>query len=311
MKESFKDKNTWFNFAVLLMFTVIIIPFEILCLNGLSDGVLYKFKEYLKPICILLSLIMLAVSFFFYLKKLDGAYKLCISLYVLLVFALVVIFIMQKSGFFKMIKTPETFAEYLEKSGQWMAIAYILLQFLQVIILPIPSFVSTVAGVALFGALPTLFYSYCAIVPASIIAFFLGRKLGRKAVVWMIGESTLVKWQTKLKGKDNLILTSMFLLPLFPDDILCFVAGLSSMSNKYFIIMILICRLVNLTGTTFSIDFIPFTTWWGIALWIILGIVFSLVFLYIYKNTDKFESFFKKNFFKKTDSDDDTVKGNE
>ena len=83
------------------------------------------------------------------------------------------------------------------------------------------------------------------------------------------------------------------------------------MSNKYFIIMILICRLVNLTGTTFSIDFIPFTTWWGIALWIILGIVFSLVFLYIYKNTDKFERFFKKNFFKKTDSDDDTVKGNE
>ena len=206
---------------------------------------------------------------------------------------------MQKSGFFKMIKTPESFKEYLEKSGQWMPIAYILLQFLQVVILPIPSFVSTVAGVALFGAFPTLLYSYCAIVPASIVAFFIGRKLGRKAVVWMIGESTLLKWQTKLKGKDNLILTTMFLLPLFPDDILCFVAGLSSMSNKYFIVMILICRLVNLTGTTYSIDFIPFTAWWGIAIWIILAIVFSLAFLYIYKNTDKFEAWFKGLFSKK------------
>ncbi len=299
MKEVFKEKNTWLNLAILLMFTAIVIPFELLCLDSLKEGSLYKLKEYLKPICIFLSFGMLVVSFFFFLKKMNGAYKLCISIYVLLAFALIVLFIMQKSGFFKVIKTPESFAEYLENSGRWMAIAYILLQFLQVLILPIPSFVSTVAGVALFGALPTLFYSYCAIVPASIIAFFVGRKLGRKAVVWMIGETTLVKWQTKLKGKDNLILTTMFLLPLFPDDILCFVAGLSSMSNKYFIIMILICRLVNLTGTTYSIDFIPFTTWWGIALWIILGIAFSLVFLCIYKNTDKLEAFLKKTFSKK------------
>ena len=299
MKEVFKDKKTWFNLAVLLMFTAIIIPFEILCLNEISDGILYKFKEYLKPIAIILSVSMLAISFFLFLKKFDGAYKLCISAYLLLIFALVVVFIMQKSGFFKMIKTPESFKEYLEKSGQWMPIAYILLQFLQVVILPIPSFVSTLAGVALFGAFPTLLYSYCAIVPASILAFFFGRKFGRKAVVWMIGESTLLKWQNKLKGQDNLILTAMFLLPLFPDDILCFVAGLSSMSNKYFIVMILICRLVNLTGTVYSIDFIPFTTWWGITIWIVLAIVFSLAFLYVYKNTDKFEKSFNRFFSKK------------
>ena len=300
MKEVFKDKKTWFNLAVLLMFTAIIIPFEILCLNEVSDGILYKFREYLKPIFILLSLGMLAISFFFFLKKFDGAYKLCISAYVLLIFGLIVVFVMQKSGFFKMIKTPESFKEYLEKSGQWMPIAYILLQFLQVIILPIPSFVSTVAGVALFGALPTLLYSYCAIVPASILAFFFGRKLGRKAVVWMIGESTLAKWQEKLHGKDNLILTTMFLLPLFPDDILCFVAGLSSISNKYFIVMILICRLVNLTGTTYSINFIPFNTWWGILLWGILGIAFGLLFVCVYKRTDDIEKWFKGKFSKKS-----------
>ena len=299
MKNALKNKNTWFNLAVLLVFTAIIIPFEILCINQLKEGFLYKFREYLKPICVILSLLMLVVSFSFYLKKSDGLYKLCISLYVLLTFALIVVFVMQKSGFFEMIKTPESFAQYLEKSGRWMPIAYILLQFLQVLILPIPSFVSTVAGVALFGAFPTLIYSYCAIVPASIIGFLFGRKLGRKAVVWMIGEATLLKWQEKLHGKDNLILTAMFLLPLFPDDILCFVAGLSSMSNKYFIAMIFICRLINLTGTTYSIDFIPFTTWWGILLWVILGIIFGLIFLYVYRRTDEIEAWFKKNFNKK------------
>ena len=294
MKNTLKNKNTWFNLAVLLLFTAIIIPFEILCLNQVNEGILHEIKEYLTPICVILSIIMLFVSFFFFLKKMDGLFKLCIIIYILLSFSLIVVFLMQKSGFFEMIKTPESFAEYLEKSGQWMPIAYILLQFLQVLILPIPSVVSTAAGVALFDAFPTLLYSYCAIVPASIIAFFLGRKLGRKAVVWMIGESTLVKWQEKLHGKDNLVLTAMFLLPVFPDDVLCFVAGLSSMSNKYYIVMILICRLVNISGTVYSLNFIPFTTWWGILLWIILAIVFCLIFFYVYKRTDEIEQWFKK-----------------
>lgn len=294
MKNFFKEKTTWINFSLLLAFTIVAIVFEILCFSQLKAGILFSLKSYFLPISILLTVSAFVVSFIFYYKRKDEWYKFCISLFILLCFTLVVLFVMQKSGFFAVVETPERFAEYLEKSGKWMPIAYIVLQFLQVLILPIPSFVSTMAGVALFGALPTLLYSYCAIVPASIIAFFFGRKLGRKAVVWMIGESTLVKWQSKLKGKDNLILTSMFLLPLFPDDILCFVAGLSSMSNKYFLGMILICRLINLTGTTFSIDFIPFTTWWGILLWCILGVIFSLVFIYIYKRTDEIETLFKK-----------------
>ena len=293
MKNLFKEKSTWLNFFLLLTFTTISIIFEVLCFSQITTGLLYSLKTYLLPTAILLTFFAFGIAFFFYCKKKDEWYKFFISLFILLCFSLIVLFIMQKSGFFGVVESPERFAEYLEKSGRWMPIAYIVLQFLQVLILPIPSFVSTMAGVALFGALPTLLYSYCAIVPASIIAFFFGRKLGRRAVVWMIGESTLVKWQNKLKGKDNLILTSMFLLPLFPDDILCFVAGLSSMSNKYFIVMILICRLVNLTGTTFSIDFIPFTTWWGILLWFALGILFTILFIFIYKRTDEIENFFK------------------
>ena len=294
MKNLFKEKSTWLNFFLLLTFTILAVIFEVLCFLQVKTGLLYSLKPYLLPGSILLTICAFGIAFFFYCKKKDELYKLFISLFILLCFTLIVVFIMQKSGFFAVVETPEKFAEYLEKSGQWMPIAYIVLQFLQVLILPIPSFVSTMAGVALFGALPTLLYSYCAIVPASIIAFFFGRKLGRRAVVWMIGESTLVKWQNKLKGKDNLILTSMFLLPLFPDDILCFVAGLSSMSNKYFLIMILICRLINLTGTTVSIDFIPFTEWWGILLWCLLGIAFTILFIYIYKRTDEIENFFKK-----------------
>ena len=110
--------------------------------------------------------------------------------------------------------------------------------------MPIPSVVSTLAGVALFGAFKTIVYSLIGIILGSITAFFIGRKLGNKAVSWMIGQEELNKWQKRLKGKDNFILTVMFLLPMFHDDVLCFIAGLSSLSNKYFFIMIVLSRMV-------------------------------------------------------------------
>lgn len=100
----------------------------------------------------------------------------------------------------------------------------------------------------------------------------------------------------KVKGKDNFILTAMFILPLFPDDMLCFVAGLSSMTWQYFLIMIVISRLIGIAATCYSIDFIPFNTWWGILIWIILIAVVIIAFVLLYKNLDAINSWFNKKF---------------
>ena len=80
----------------------------------------------------------------------------------------------------------------------------------------------------------------------------------------MVGEEELKKWRDRLKGKDNMILSAMFLLPLFPDDDLCFIAGLSSMSNRYFAGMITECRAIGVASTCYLAEIIPFTTWWGL-----------------------------------------------
>ena len=180
-----------------------------------------------------------------------------------------------------------------------MPIAYIILQFLQVIILPIPGILSTAVGVALFGAFYTTVYSFIGIVLGSILAFYIGRKFGLKAVSWMVGEETLNKWQKKLKGKDNFILTLAFLLPLFPDDILCFLAGLSSMTNKYFLTMICISRLLAIAATCYSFNFIPFNTWWGLLIWGIIVAVIIVAFCLIYKNLHSIHQWATKRVFKK------------
>ena len=167
---------------------------------------------------------------------------------------------------------------------------------MQVVVLPIPSVVSTAAGVALFGPFYTTLYSLIGILLGSLTAFIIGRKLGHKAVVWMVGEESLQKWQKKLKGKDNFILTLMFLLPLFPDDILCFIAGLSSMSFLYFIVMVFVCRVLAVSATCYSVDLIPFNTWWGLCVWGVLFVAVVTAFIVIYKNLDKIQAALGKRF---------------
>ena len=83
----------------------------------------------------------------------------------------------------------------------------------------------------------------------------------------------------------------MFLFPFFPDDVLCFVAGLSTISTTYFIIMIVICRIISITTTAYSINgsIIPYNTWWGITLWAVIFIVTVILAYLIYKYGDKIE----------------------
>ena len=169
------------------------------------------------------------------------------------------------------------------------------MNFLQVVILPIPGFIAVGTGVALFGPLKTSIYALIGILLGSFVAFFIGRVLGYKVVKWIVGKDTLDKWLKSVKNKDKLVLTFMFLFPFFPDDVLCFIAGLSSMSTAYFFVMITLCRIISVVVASYSINgnIIPYTTWWGIALWILVFFVTVLITVYLYKNGDKIEKIVK------------------
>jgi len=272
------------------------IVFSILCLNGTRFTFIVRNLLFFTILSVALIYGFCIVSVIFALKRKEGFAKSCLSIFIFLVFCLVLIYIFQRTGFFQIMQSSESLQAYLERTGAWMPILYVVLQYLQVVILPIPSVVSTVAGVTLFGPLQATVYSLIGIILGSITAFVIGRKLGNKTVRWMIGEDSLKKWQKKLKGKDNLFLTVMFLLPMFPDDVLCFIAGLSSMSTKYFLIMILISRLISISTTCYSVDIIPFNTWWGLLVWGIFIVAIVMTFILIYKNMDAIQVKLGKRF---------------
>ncbi|MCI9009676.1 MAG: TVP38/TMEM64 family protein [Clostridia bacterium] len=243
---------------------------------------------------------LLTVDIVFYCLKKEAIYKTCITLYIMFAFFAVCFFVLLKTGFMEIFQDEGSFEAYLEKSGNFMTVLFILLQFLQVVILPIPSTVTVVAGSAIFGPLMGSIYSLTGIVIGSLVAFLIGRYAGYRVVAWMIGKETLDKWLKKIKGKDRIFLSAMFLLPVFPDDILCFIAGISSMSVWYFFAVILISRVLAIFTTSYSITLIPLNTWWGLLIWGILIALVIALFVLLYKKSDVILAWFDKKFHRET-----------
>ncbi len=299
MMKNSNENNTITKSRILFLLSffalsIVGIVFSVLCIQGTEIAFFKRNPDLFSWLSGAFIMVFFLISARVLFLEREAWTKGFLTLYILLDFVLILVFILQKTGFFKVIESEQAFQEWLEKAGSWMPIAFIILQFLQVVILPIPTNVSTLVGVAIFGAFPAMLYSFAGILPASIFAFYVGRKLGSKTVSWIVGEETLKKWQSKLKGKDNFFLSVMFLLPFFPDDVLCFIAGLSTMSEKYFLVLISITRLITVSTTCYLVQLIPPTTLWGLIIWAILIAVVGLVAWLVYKNMEKFENWIKK-----------------
>ena len=286
-------KNLLF-LSVFFLFSVLNIIFSGLCLSQVTHPFVHRHFVVFSLVIsvIIITLYIYSVGFIIFDRK--GLQKVALSGNVLLAFFLILVYVLQVTGFFVVFNDVEKLQAYLRNAGAWMPIAYIFLQFLQVVILPIPGIVSTAAGGAIFGPFFAGLYSALGIISGSFVAFLIGRKWGGKAVAWMIGKDALVKWQKKLKGKDKLLLTLMFVLPFFPDDVLCFLAGLSTMPTVYFLVVIILTRLIGIFATCYTVTFIPFNTWWGILLWAVIILAVILSALFVYKYMDRLQIFLKR-----------------
>lgn len=253
-------------------------------------------QEYYALLVTLVSVVMgiLAIAYFVcYFFKLQAIHRLILCLDICLLIVAIVFLALSSTGFLAKITSVQALRDYIEAAGSLSVWIYIAFCFLQVVVLPVPGSVAVAVGVALFGPLKCAIFSFIGIVAGSFVAFAIGKCVGYKTVCWIVGKEDLDKWLDRIKGKDYLILSIMFLLPMFPDDVLCFVAGLSSMTWPYFSVMIVITRIISSFTTAYSFELIPFTTWWGILIWIVIFALIVLAFYLVYKYSDKIDAFIK------------------
>lgn len=262
-------------------------------------AVVFVFKTFTKAVQIALFCAIPAIIALFclgiFLKK-DKIYKVSLLLVYFGSVILIAMNLVIRTGLFDNIDSVDELVSVINSFGLAGKAIFILIQFLQVTFIPIPSTIVTAAGAALYPAWEAIMLCCIGLWIGSIFAFFLGRTFGVKLVKWCIGEDMLLKYNSFVKGKDKAMLIYMFIFPVFPDDMLCLIAGLTTMSYPSFIMIQLISRPINVACTVLFVDnimSIPFTGW-GIAVWILIAIIFLGVFILMWKYAEKLESFMLK-----------------
>ncbi|MCK5128246.1 MAG: TVP38/TMEM64 family protein [Clostridiales bacterium] len=167
---------------------------------------------------------------------------LYIILAVIIALFVVLYFVMKSNGWLDIFESTQRLQDYVSGFGIWAPVVFMALQVVQVIISPIPGNVTTLAGGVLFGFANGFLLSFVAIFIGSVIAFALARIFGKPLVIKMVGEKITHKYIDVMSSRQKVVLIFMFLLPFFPDDALCLIAGISGISWPFFIVTLLLAR---------------------------------------------------------------------
>ncbi len=158
-------------------------------------------------------------------------------------FAISIVFLIQGwlGGHFDSI---DTLRAYINSFGIWGPLILTLIQMLQVILPVLPGFMGCIVGAALFGAAGGFWVNYIGISLGSIIAYWLARRFGIQLVDKMLSIKKYERYMEKVRRSKSysVILFLAILLPLAPDDFLCYFSGLIKMSAKRFTAIIIAAK---------------------------------------------------------------------
>lgn len=256
-----------------------------LCLDVFNQDYINKFRNIIRAfvLCAVCFLCTYGICQIFQQSKL--IYKLLVIIIVFLSLALIGFYFFKSSELFKKIKTVEDLRVFINGFYKNASLIYIIIQFLQVVVLPLPSIIVTGAGVLLFGPFKCAILSCIGIICGSVVSFFFGRIFGYKFVRWFLGKDNVEKWLSRIEGKDKILLSFMFLFPFFPDDMLCMLSGVTGIKVKDFMIIVFFTRIISITVSCYSLnnDIIPLNTWWGILLVVLFFVLATFVFCFILK----------------------------
>lgn len=162
--------------------------------------------------------------------------------------------------------SQEAMTQFLAGFGIWGPLVFVAVQAVQVVVPILPGGVSCLVGVLLFGPVWGFVYNYVGICIGSALAFLIARRLGMAAVERAAGNQKIGKY---LKWMENGSFDRLFAFAIFfpaaPDDLLCYLAGVTRMRFGKFLLIILLGKPMSIAlyslGLQFAFD--QLLRFWG------------------------------------------------
>ena len=149
----------------------------------------------------------------------------------------------------------EKLVEYIAGYGTIGPIIFMLLQIVQVIFPVIPGGASCLVGVLAFGPIWGFIYNYVGLCLGSMAVFYLSRRYGLRLIRKLFSKETVDKYLGYIRtNKFNWIFMVGIFFPGAPDDLLCYIAGVSKMKWHQFIWVILLGKPLTLVFYSLFID---------------------------------------------------------
>lgn len=166
------------------------------------------------------------------------------------------------------VSDQERVREWVASFGPWGPLVSVALNVAQVLLAPIPGqFVGLLNGY-LYGLWLGTFYSMVGLLLGTALAMGLARWFGRPLVEWLVRPEQLARWDRLADRRGALFFFLVFLFPFLPDDVVCFMVGLTSLSIPAMLVLAALGRLPGVFVSCWVGARAMELPWWA---WIPLG----------------------------------------
>jgi len=162
----------------------------------------------------------------------------------------------------------------MKSIGFWGPIVLFILFVLQVFLAFIPGQALMVACGYLYGFWGGFLLSWFSLVVGGEMAFVLARRYGRRFAERWVSPQVLSRWDKTAQGQGIGFFTVSLVLPLIPNDAMCYVAGLGKISRPRFVTANLLGRGIACVLTSAAGAFGGTIPW---QIWVVLLTAFLLI----------------------------------
>lgn len=294
---------------LLFLFNSIILTALFVCLTFINIPSLPQFVK---------TLILIGTNIIYFLSKLFKWFgfqktgKTMFVMYLTISFGVIGYIVLFKLNIITTISSVESLKNYILSLKNKGVYIYILIQMAQVIILPVPAAIICVVGSLIYGPLLGGLYCSIGILLGSFLSFIIGKTFGYRIVAWIAGKDNTDKYSQIIRKRGAFFLAIAFLLPMFPDDILCLIAGITNMKFKTFAIVTAITRPIGVICMSYfgSGYIIPFTGW-GVYVWAVLLVVVVVIVFLTYRYQEQMQNYVLNKIFKRNQKSNQKINSNQ
>lgn len=159
--------------------------------------------------------------------------------------------VLAKGPIMQLLSNRDELVRIMNDIGPWAPLFYILIQVVQVVVAPIPGQIVGGVGGFLFGHWGILWTTIGSIIGFWLV-FCIARKFGRPLIEKIFKKPAVDKFDFIINAKGAaLIIFAIFLLPGFPDDLICYVAGLTKLSMRKLLLISILGRFPTIVLTNY------------------------------------------------------------